>query len=148
MEVINFRIEIVLISYLGNTPEYMFMAIVPSNAFSGTTSTSSTDFRNDKVAELNLKLNGNSVHGYPIRITKNYPIWPYLKYLEVTNRAMNVKCSQQTTIDNYATNQIYAHKFEAEETQQGWLSLSLALDSVTGYDKPHSLGIMLHDTVI
>jgi len=70
MEVINFRIEIVLISYLGNTPEYMFMAIVPSSAIAGSTSTSSTDFRNDKVAEINLKLNGNSVHGYPMRITK------------------------------------------------------------------------------
>ena len=53
---------------------------------------------------------------------------------------MNVDCSKQNTIDNFKNNIFYAHQFEAEETSQGWLSLNLTLNSLDGYDEPHSLG--------
>ena len=119
------------------------MAIVPSKALGGSTDTSSTDFRYDQVTEINLKLNGNSVHGYPMKVNNNYPVWPYWRYNEVTNRVMNVECSKQNTILNFKDNLFYAHKFEAEETSQGWISLNLALRSIDGYSEPHSLGLLI-----
>ena len=116
------------------------MGIVPSKSFTGNSETSATDLRYSLVSEINLKLNGNAVHGYPMKINNNYPIWPYVKYNYVTNRMMNVDCSGQTTIDNFKNNMIYAHKFEAEETSQGWISLNITLNSLDGYTEPHSFG--------
>ena len=116
------------------------MAIIPSKSLTGDVNTSSTDFRDDHVSEINLKLNGNSVHGYPMKISNNYPIWPYWKFNEVTNRIMNVDCSKLMSLSHFKNNLFYSHKFEAEETSQGWLSLSMKLDSTTGYTEPHSLG--------
>ena len=116
------------------------MAIVPSKSLTGDMTTTSTDFRNDKVTEINLKLNGNSVHGYPLKITNNTPVWPYWKFNEVTNRIMNTSCAKQPSLRQFRTNQIYAHKFEAEETSQGWVSLNLKLSDINGYTEPHSLG--------
>ena len=125
---------------LGNTPEFIFMAIVPTKSLTGDVSSSSTDFRDDRVSEINIKLNGNSVHGYPMKIAKNYPIWPYWKYNEVTNRTMNVDCSKLMSMTNFKNNTFYAHKFEAEETLQGWISLNMTLDTMNGYSEPRSLG--------
>ena len=115
------------------------MAITKSQSLNGDFATSSTDFRDDMVSEINLKLNGNSVHGYPLRINKSFPLWPYVKFNSVTNRLMNVNCCQQMTLQSFKTNTFYAHKFEAEDTSQGWISVTLTLDNTAGYTEPHSL---------
>ena len=74
----------------GNLPDFIFFGIIEADAFNGTFEKSSTGFYQCNVEEVNLTVNGNACHGYPIQIQNVFPLWPYHKWLQVTSRYMNV----------------------------------------------------------
>ena len=124
----------------GNIPDYVFLGIIPSTAISGNFNESTTAFEGNHVKEFNITLNGNSVTGYPVRIENGLAIWPFKKFLDVTDRFMNNDCGQQLSLDDFRYNWIYAHKFEGEETSSGWIGFNIQLTKA--YSVPHSLGII------
>ena len=133
------RIWVIIITFnLGNTPEYCFVGIVPSDSLAGSFDLSPTSFENYNVKEFNMSLNGNSMHGFPLSISKTYPAWPYKKFMESTDCYYNNTRGSQMTLAEFTANFIYAHKFEGESTSTGWLGIDLQL--TTAYTKAMSMG--------
>ena len=124
----------------GNTPDYVFIGIIPTSAISGSTDESAIKFKNYGIKEINLTLNGNSCHGYPIRVTNDYPIWPYFKFHDVLGKLQNTSLGAQQQIDQFKNNTLYAHKFEGEETSQGWIGVTINTVSAEGFEDPYTLG--------
>ena len=112
----------------GNTPDYVFFALIKSKSLNGSLQTGSASFKNNGVKELNLTLNGNSCNGFPIRIQNDLAIWPYHKYLSTIGRLMDQSAASQTRLTDFQNSVIYSHKFEGEDASQGWLGLTLSLD--------------------
>ena len=110
----------------GNIPDYLFMAVVQTAALNGSSNLSPINFKNNGIKEINLTLNGNSCLGFPMRIQNDTPIWPYHKFLDTLGRASNESNTRQWGLDTFERNCIYAHKFEGEETTQGWIGVTLS----------------------
>ena len=91
---------------------------------------------------MSIMLNGNVVNGYPIRVDRGSPVFPMYKFFETTNRLCNVNCGSVTTFQEFRSNWIWAHKFEAEGSQ-GWISLNLKLHEAYEEAKPMSMVIWL-----
>lgn len=111
----------------GPLPYYMFVGLIPQNALNGAFSLSSTSFKCQNLTDLNITLNGNSVHGYPINIKNNSPIFPLQKFLDVTGQLYNSETGSSTRIVDYEYNFIHAHLFEAESSERGWISVNFKL---------------------
>ena len=109
----------------GNTPSCMFAALIPSENILGTEVSSSTAFCHNYVNTFNITLNGNAVNGYPMDITSS--VQPFQKFMDVTNRYMNSSCGDGLKLAHFNYNWIYAHKFEAESSSQGWIGINLEL---------------------
>ena len=88
---------------------------------------SSTSFRQYGVTDVNLTLNGNSVNGYPVAIRHDNCVFPLRLFNDVTNRYMNPLAGDVMNIATFQSNWLYAHNFEAEATNQGWLGVQLKL---------------------
>ena len=86
---------------------------------------------------MNITLNGNAVNGYPVQIKNNSAIYPFYKFLDATNRYMNPFCGDFMKPSQFQSNWIYAHKFEAEASNQGWLGINLKLSEA--FKDPHTL---------
>ena len=112
----------------GNTPSDVFIELVESTAFSGATSFSPVRCQNFGVNEINLTFNGNSCHGYPMKIQNDFPLWPYIKFQDVLGSTCNTTISNQIKIDEFTNKILFAHKFEGEESSQGWIGVTLSLD--------------------
>ena len=122
----------------GNTPDYLFMGIIPTAALNGSTALSPVKFRNNGIKEINITLNGNSCHGFPIKTSNDYPIWCYYKFLDTNGRIHNSSAGTQLQMVNFKDNMIISHKFEGEDSPQGWLGVSLTLKEA--FNKSHTLG--------
>ena len=68
------------------------------------------------------------MNGYPLSLKNNSCIPALHKFLDVTNRLYNNQCGTAIDATEFGYNFIYAHKFEAESSGQGWISLDLTLD--------------------
>ena len=112
----------------GNTPECMFIALVPQKCLNGDPQTSSTYFQRHGVKDMNITLNGNSVNGYPISCEYGSAILPLQKFLSVTEKHYNIEAGDTFTIDQFKSNWIWSHKFEAETSSQGWIGINFTLD--------------------
>ena len=123
----------------GNTPMCLFAAIIPSSALNGSLTESSTAFNCNHVTDINITLNGNSVNGYPMDIKDQSPIFPYHRFMDVTGRYMNPICGEGLKLAHFMHNWIYAHKFEAEASSQGWLGINIKLS--TAFTTAHTLVI-------
>ena len=121
----------------GNIPDYLFMAVVQTAALNGSSNLSPINFKNNGIKEINLTLNGNSCLGFPMRIQNDTPIWPYQKFLETLGRSSNESNGRQWSLDTFARNCIYSHKFEGEETTQGWIGVTLSFSQAL--TKQHTL---------
>ena len=110
----------------GNIPDYLFIALTPTEALNGSTSQSQMNFQNLNINEINLTLNGNSCLGFPLRIQNNYPIWPFFKLQDALGRLQNESIGRNLRMEDYSNNVVYCHKFEGEETSQGWVGLTLS----------------------
>ena len=126
----------------GNTPDFLFMGVVPTAALNGSTSLSPIKFGSYGIKEVNITLNGNSCNGYPIRNHNDFPIWSYYKFLDVIGRLQNANNGQQLTIDEFKRSMIIAHKFEGEDSLQGWLGATIALSDPLGFKTSHTLGMI------
>ena len=96
--------------------------------------------KQQNVREIDLTLNGNHCHGFPMTIAKGSPVWPFYKKLDVLGRLQNPSICYGTELKDFATHLFYSHKFEGEDTTQGWLGVSLTLDSSAGFSEAYSLG--------
>ena len=112
----------------GNTPDYVFFGLIKSSCFNGSLKCGSFNFQNNNIKEVNLTLNGNSCLGFPIRIQNDNPIWAYHKFYSTLGRLMNQSAAAQLRPATFKNNVIYCHKFEGEDSQQGWLGVTLSLD--------------------
>ena len=108
----------------GNTPSYMFVGLIPQKALMGDPTVSSTGFHSNNISEMNITFNGNSVNGYPIYNSNNSLIFPLLKYLDVTGQLYNQNCGKPLTGPEFEYNFLWAHKFEAEPSPQGWVGVN------------------------
>ena len=111
----------------GALPNYMFVGLLPQKALNGDFDFSSTNFRCYNLTDLNITLNGNSVHGYPINIKNNSPIFPLQKFLDVTGQLYNSESGSSTRIIDYEYNFVHSHLFEAESSETGWISVNFKL---------------------
>ena len=114
----------------GNVPNYMFVGLIPSANLQGVYDKGATSFKQHNVEELNITLSGNSVSGYPIKIAHGSPVFPLHKFLDSTGRLYNVfsgKAPSYTMFQQFMW--IWAHKFEAEMTSQGWIGINLKLST-------------------
>ena len=111
----------------GTLPFYMFVGLIPQDAMNGNFALSSTNFQCQNLTELNITLNGNSVHGYPINMKNNSPIFPLQKFLDVTGQLYNSESGSSTRVIDYKYNFIHAHLFEAESSETGWISVNFKL---------------------
>ena len=124
----------------GKTPDYIFIGLVETSALNGNSDESPTKFKCHGVKEINLTLNGNPCLGFPIKITNNYPMWPYLKFHDVLGKLQNNGLSTQMTMVQFRKNMLYAHKFQGEESDQGWIGVSLTTENAAGFQKGFTLG--------
>ena len=113
----------------GNNPECIFLAIASTSAINGDFEKSSVGFHHNDVETVSITLNGRTVNGYPIDIKNESPVNVMQKFFDVTNRFMNPLTGECPTFSSFKSNWIYAHKFEAEATSQGWLGVHLKLSS-------------------
>ena len=123
----------------GKIPECMFAALIPSKSLNGDILTSSTGFMVNNVREVNITLNGNSVNGYPIENKSLTETYPFYKFLDVTSRYMNPVCGEGVRLSQFKYNFLYAHRFEAEISSQGWLGMNFKLTAP--FKEPHTLVI-------
>ena len=123
----------------GKTPNCIFAGIIPSEALNGSTTLSSTAFDQCGVSGFSITLNGNSVNGYPMTMKTRSAVMPYHRFMDVTSRYMNPLCGEGLNLIQFMHNWIYAHKFEAEVSDEGWLGINIKLDEP--FKEPHTLVI-------
>jgi len=123
----------------GNTPLCLFAGIIPSASLVGDENTSSTSFQWSNVSEISVTINGNAVNGYPMEMKHGSSVYPYQRFMDVTSRYMNPICGESLKLAQFSNNWIYAHKFEAEASPQGWLGINIKLTEA--YSAPHTLVI-------
>ena len=127
----------------GLTPSHLFCAVIESDALNGDLELSTTKFERHGVKEMDLTLNGQSLAGFPIQNTNGSALPAYMKWLKTTNRQFNNTCSGQIEpMDFKRYHFVYAHKFEGEPTDQGWLGVDLKLDAA--YEDNYTLGNYLN----
>ena len=123
----------------GNIPEYLFAGIIPQKCLKGDYKMSSTCFEDNDVIAFNITLNGSSVNGYPIEVSKGCSAFTMQKFFDVTNRYYNIQCGENLSKTKFDYNYLWSHKFEGEETPQGWLGINLKLKNAFAKQTPMSL---------
>ena len=121
----------------GNVPSYIFVGLIPSENLSGHKNYSTTSFDLVNVTEFDITLNGQSVNGYPLLNPNLSPVYPLYKFLEATSRYMNPEVGESMKLGMFMHNWIYAHRFEGEASDQGWLGIRLKL--AAGLSESYSL---------
>ena len=121
----------------GNIPTYLFAGIIPTDAIEGNLSLSSTNFSCHKVNEVNITLNGRSVTGYPIKVENESETYPLFQFNDSIGRTYNNKCCAGLKKVSFQSNFIWAHRFEGEETSQGWIGIDMKLDKP--FAKSHTM---------
>ena len=123
----------------GNSPNCIFVGVIETGALNGNMKKSSVGFQHNNVNYIDITFNGKSVNGYPIEIEDESPVLPLQKYYDTTNRFMNPLASGSITMNAFKHNWLYAHKFEAEMSTQGWLGVKLKLSEA--FTTSHTLVI-------
>ena len=114
----------------GNTPKYLFAGIIEASALNGDFKKSSTAFKRHGVLEFDLTLNGYSCHGFPLSSQNKSPVQIYDKFLRTTKRTFQSSCPKQLEASDFKKFfYIYAHKFEGENSESGWVGVNLKLEA-------------------
>ena len=113
----------------GKLPSHMFVGLISQSALKGSFELSSTCFEAENISELNITLNGNSVHGYPMTIKNNSAIYPIQKFFETTNSMYNEYCGSCLSLMEFDYNFIHSHLFEGEMSNNGWIGVNFKLTS-------------------
>ena len=122
----------------GNSPTCIFIGLIKTTALTGSFAESSVGFHRNKVESINITLNGRTVNGYPIQVSES-PVNVMYNFFDVTNRFMNPLAGECPSYSTFKCNWLYAHKFEAESTSQGWLGVHLTLTEA--FTEPYTLVI-------
>ena len=123
----------------GLTPKYIFAGVIQSKSLSGDFLLSSTRFERHGIKEFDLSLNGYSCNGFPLTVANGSSIGVYNKWLQSTNRFFKNQCGTQISpLDFKRFHYIYSHKFDGEQTEQGWLGINLMLENA--YTENYTLG--------
>jgi len=123
----------------GNTPSYLFAGIIEAKALAGNNKMSSTCFKRYNVSEFDLTLNGYSCNGFPVISTGGSPINNYDMFLATTGRKFQANCgSIIEPLDFKDFHYIYSHKFNAENSENGWIGVNIKLESE--YSENYVLG--------
>ena len=131
----------------GNVPTYLFAGIIPQKNLNGNKEESSTRFEHHGVEEFDIMLNGNSINGYPIHVKNNSAVYPLHKFLDTTNRLHNNECGSSMNLLTFHSNYIWAHHFEVDTDNYGWVGLSLKLK--TAFTEAMSLVVwLISDTTL
>ena len=109
----------------GNIPSYIFAGIIATDAINGDLALSSTNFACHNVTDINITLNGNSVTGYPMEIKNCSDTNAMFQFNDTIGRTYNNKCCAGLKKAHFYSNYIWAHRFEAEETAQGWIGIDI-----------------------
>ena len=114
----------------GNTPSYLFAGIIDANALAGNNKLSSSCFKRYDVTEFDLTLNGYSCNGFPIISTGGSPLNNYEMFLATTGRKFQTNCgSIIEPMDFRDFHYVYSHKFNGEQTENGWIGVNMKLES-------------------
>ena len=113
----------------GSIPDYIFIGLIPQIHLQGDILKSSTGFLANNVEEMNLTYNGNSVNGYPISIRQNSVYYPMHKFFDVTDQLYNLKCGSTLNAPEFHYNFIWAHKFEAQQSN-GWIGINFKYSEI------------------
>ena len=111
----------------GSIPSHIFAGIIPTASISGDYGKSSTGFQWFGVEEFNITLNGQSCNGFPMVIRQEGSVIPLQQFNDVTGRLLNVEAGSGLTLTKFATNYIWCHRFEAEQTANGWIGIDFKL---------------------
>ena len=125
----------------GPIPSYLFAGVVPTEALQGTKDLTCTGFTQNNVTEFGININGHSVNGYPVKSEIGANTFPFLKWLESTNRLHNNMTGKSFSLVDFKDNFIWSHHFEVEETSSGWISINMKLSEE--YSKNMSLVVWL-----
>ena len=125
----------------GPVPTYMFAGVIPTESLQGSKTKTCTGFQQNNVTEFAININGHSVNGYPVKSEVGACTYPFLKWLDSTNRLHNNMTGQSFTLENFKDNFIWSHHFEIEETSSGWISINMKLKE--GFTENMSLVIWL-----
>ena len=113
----------------GQLPSFLFVGLISQDALKGNFDLCSTQFNTHNLTDLNITLNGNSVHGYPVSIKNNSVIYPLHKFLDATGQFYDFKCGSSLRIADFKYNCIHVHKFEAESSESGWIGVNFKLST-------------------
>lgn len=113
----------------GNLPDYIFAGIIPQTALTGTLTECSTDFQQHDVTSFNITVDGHSVNGYPLEVTNHTRVFPLSKFLDTTNRLMNLEVSDSLSIATFKHNYLWSHRFEVEKSSSGWIGIEIKLEN-------------------
>ena len=123
----------------GNTPDYIFGGFMSTASLQGDFN-ESTSFRNMALTEANVSLNGMPVQGYPINgmlLTPGYTSSAklYVKFLDTIGRSKKTMGGQFLSSDVWETYyNLISHKFEGEQSNEGWISIEAKFKEPTTYD--------------
>ena len=111
----------------GNNPAILFVGIIKTASLNGNFQMSCTSFHQADISKISITLNGKMVNGYPLENIGDSPVVAIQKFYDVTNRYFNVQSPDGFSFGQFKSNWLYAHKFEAETTSQGWIGVHLEL---------------------
>ena len=121
----------------GSLPSFLFIGLNQQESLNGSFELSSTGFEAQNITDINITLNGNSVHGYPMNVKNNSPIFPLQRFLDTTNQLYNATCGSCLTIPDFENNFLFAHCFEGEMSPNGWIGVNFKMSKVP--EKPLSI---------
>ena len=121
----NLRIEAIK---GGNLPDYIFAGVIPQTALSGSLTECSTEFQQHDVISFNITVDGHSVNGYPMEVTNHTRVFPMVKFLDTTDRLVNLEASESLSVASFKHNYLWSHKFEVENSSTGWIGIEMKLE--------------------
>ena len=112
----------------GQTPNYIFAGIIPTNALNPDKNICLTEFAQCGVVEFSFTFNGQNINGFPLCAYNQTPIEVYENFLTVTNRKYNNNCMNSIgPFDFKLMHNIYGYKFSSQNTESGWIGINLKL---------------------
>jgi hypothetical protein len=116
----------------GLAPDYLYAGFIRTDALGGDFKLSSTCFAMLPIEYTNLTMNGMSVQGFPISSSYAFPLKLFCKFNETNGKTKKTMAGGSLTFQEWCwTSSLISHKFEGEQTNEGWMSFDLKLSSPT-----------------
>ena len=124
----------------GLAPDYLFAGFILTDALNGSFNLSSTCFPHINIGQTNITMNGMSVQGYPMSSSYYLPLQLLCKFNETTGRIKKSMAASSIGLNRFTSSSCFiSHKFEGEQTNEGWIGIEVQLSEPT--TKDYTLGI-------